>query len=317
MKTVSNCPSQELALTNCVFLSPQDLELLAGDGEVFLEIKGLVFTANANAKVEQGCVALNSIQRRGCAVSNGEQIEVAVYSPGADAAPLSECVFEVDYVVKTKARGAEPVDGAALQKAVLARFSRQIFSSGQTVAIEFCGDNYLLRVFSAQKMTLEDTQEKVGRGQLLSQTAVVLQKAQGSALVLKGLEGMHRNTLFKGDFSFEKMGIGGLDAEFQDIFRRAFASRIFPAAIVKRMGVTHVKGMLLHGPPGTGKTLIARQIGKMLNGKEPKVVNGPEILSKYVGQSEENIRNLFADAEAEQSGEQPPQTPPYARGAVV
>jgi vesicle-fusing ATPase len=50
---------------------------------------------------------------------------------------------------------------------------------------------------------------------------------------------------------------------------------------------------------GTGKTLIARQIGKMLNGKEPKVVNGPEILNKYVGQCEENMRNLFADAEAE------------------
>lgn len=57
--------------------------------------------------------------------------------------------------------------------------------------------------------------------------------------------------------------------------------------------------MLLHGPPGTGKTLIARQIGKMLNGKEPKVVNGPEVLSKYVGQAEENIRNLFGEAEAE------------------
>lgn len=55
----------------------------------------------------------------------------------------------------------------------------------------------------------------------------------------------------------------------------------------------HLIGILLYGPPGTGKTLMARQIGKMLNGKEPKIVNGPEILNKYVGQSEENIRNLF------------------------
>ena len=39
--------------------------------------------------------------------------------------------------------------------------------------------------------------------------------------------------------------------------------------------------------------MIARQIGKMLNGKEPKIVNGPEILNKYVGASEENVRNLF------------------------
>jgi len=58
-------------------------------------------------------------------------------------------------------------------------------------------------------------------------------------------------------------------------------------------------GILLHGPPGTGKTLIARQIGKMLNAREPKIVNGPEILSKFVGASEENIRKLFADAEKE------------------
>ena len=39
----------------------------------------------------------------------------------------------------------------------------------------------------------------------------------------------------------------------------------------------------------------------MLNGREPKVVNGPEVLNKYVGASEENIRKLFADAEAEQA----------------
>ena len=44
---------------------------------------------------------------------------------------------------------------------------------------------------------------------------------------------------------------------------------------------------------------MARQIGKMLNAREPKIVNGPEILNKYVGASEENIRKLFADAEKE------------------
>ncbi len=61
-----------------------------------------------------------------------------------------------------------------------------------------------------------------------------------------------------------------------------------------------MKGILLFGPPGTGKTLMARQIGKMLNAREPKIVNGPEILDKYVGQSEANIRLLFAEAEEEE-----------------
>lgn len=96
------------------------------------------------------------------------------------------------------------------------------------------------------------------------------------------------------------MGIGGLDKEFSDIFRRAFASRIFPPGLAEKLGIQHVRGILLFGPPGTGKTLIARQIGKMLNAREPKVINGPEVLNKYVGQSEENIRKLFADAEKEQ-----------------
>jgi SpoVK/Ycf46/Vps4 family AAA+-type ATPase len=95
------------------------------------------------------------------------------------------------------------------------------------------------------------------------------------------------------------MGIGGLDAEFGAIFRRAFASRVFPPGLVDKLGIQHVKGILLHGPPGTGKTLMARQIGKMLNAREPKIVNGPEILNKFVGASEENIRKLFADAETE------------------
>lgn len=122
------------------------------------------------------------------------------------------------------------------------------------------------------------------------------------------------------------MGIGGLDTEFSAIFRRAFASRIFPPGLVEKLGIQHVKGklwivldsdialtwrfsncpgILLFGPPGTGKTLMARQIGKMLNAREPKVVNGPEILNKFVGQSEENIRKLFGDAEKEVSEFQP------------
>jgi vesicle-fusing ATPase len=44
---------------------------------------------------------------------------------------------------------------------------------------------------------------------------------------------------------------------------------------------------------------MARQIGKLLVGKEPAVINGPELLNKFVGESEQNVRNLFAEAEKE------------------
>jgi vesicle-fusing ATPase len=109
----------------------------------------------------------------------------------------------------------------------------------------------------------------------------------------------HQNAILRSDFSFQELGIGGLDREFEVIFRRAFASRLFPAPLIERMGIQHVRGLLLFGPPGTGKTLIARQIGKTLNAREPKIVNGPELLNKYVGQSEENVRKIFEDAEKE------------------
>lgn len=77
------------------------------------------------------------------------------------------------------------------------------------------------------------------------------------------------------------------------------ASRMWPSEVMSQMGIMHVRGMLLHGPSGCGKTLIVRQIGKALSARDPKTVNGPEILNKFVGGSEEKIRELFADVEKE------------------
>lgn len=138
------------------------------------------------------------------------------------------------------------------------------------------------------------------RGILTRQTLMNFFKDSRSGINLKASSRRPAsNAILQANFKFEDMGIGGLDKEFSSIFRRAFASRIFPPGLIEKLGIQHVKGILLFGPPGTGKTLIARRIGKMLNAREPKVINGPEVLNKYVGQSEENIRKLFADAEKE------------------
>ncbi|XP_003374176.1 putative ATPase, AAA family, partial [Trichinella spiralis] len=138
-------------------------------------------------------------------------------------------------------------------------------------------------------------------GLVLSNSAVLFEKEESSSITLTGkCKGKQAyRPIINPDWDFEKMGIGGLDNEFSSIFRRAFASRVFPPEFIEELGMKHVRGILLYGPPGTGKTLMARQIGKMLNAREPKIVNGPQILDKYVGESEANVRKLFADAEEE------------------
>ena len=96
--------------------------------------------------------------------------------------------------------------------------------------------------------------------------------------------------------SFDK--VGGLDAQLDAIARRVLASRANPDA-ARRLGVSHVRGILLSGPPGCGKTLLARELAHILGAREPQIVNGPEILDKFIGEAEKNIRALFAPAEQE------------------
>jgi len=188
-----------------------------------------------------------------------------------------------------------------------AQFGKLALSEFQPLVFGF-GDKKLLQVVVKKIECTDLSNIKTGgsgephpatKGILLPNTAVIFEKMEGSLLRLTGKSKgkVERQSIINPDWDFTKMGIGGLGTEFNAIFRRAFASRVFPPEIMEDLGCKHVKGILLHGPPGTGKTLMARQIGKMLNAREPKIVNGPEILDKYVGESEANIRKLFQEAE--------------------
>eukprot|EP00192_Tetraselmis_astigmatica_P006746 CAMPEP_0117653924 /NCGR_PEP_ID=MMETSP0804-20121206/3461_1 /TAXON_ID=1074897 /ORGANISM="Tetraselmis astigmatica, Strain CCMP880" /LENGTH=722 /DNA_ID=CAMNT_0005460153 /DNA_START=175 /DNA_END=2343 /DNA_ORIENTATION=- len=294
---ISNCPSQDLALTNCVYVSPSDSARLGS----YIEFGSHVFYVQVDQRVDPGCVGLNAIQRRGTRVSAGDVVEVDSFQPpkgGFDAVVLT---LEVGFV-RNKGDKQEQVDAKVLANQMTRQYINQVFSQGQTLAVEYRGTNLVLTVNS---LTTLDTVAAGGsvsasRAKLVKATTFLFEVVGGHSIKITNQRAVVTNQIFKSkELSFEKLGIGGLDSQFDDIFRRAFASRVFPPDVVEKLGISHVKGMLLYGPPGTGKTLIARQIGKMLNGKEPKVVNGPEILNKYVGQSEENMRNLFADAEAE------------------
>ena len=89
--------------------------------------------------------------------------------------------------------------------------------------------------------------------------------------------------------------IGGLQEEITKI-REMVELPLKHPEIFEALGIEPPKGVLLHGPPGTGKTLLAKAVANETHANFI-LINGPEIMSKYYGQSEENLRKKFEEAE--------------------
>lgn len=239
-----------------------------------------------------------------------DQFTGEIYDPFAQGgkAYLGSLDLEIGFASPNK-KTEVPYDEDELAKMFIDTYQNQVLSPGQRILMDVRNIPLVIIVKTVGlvdlAMATDDSSKQVfreahARGILTNQTRVLFHRdGKGDFNLKPSMSKPNSNAILAPDFKFEDMGIGGLGDEFSTIFRRAFASRVFPPGLVAKMGIPHVKGMLLYGPPGTGKTLIARQIGKMLNARPPKVINGPEVLNKYVGQSEENIRKLFADAEKE------------------
>ncbi|CAE6136652.1 unnamed protein product [Arabidopsis arenosa] len=293
--TVTNTPSADLAFTNLAYCSSSDLRQFSVPGsDLFLANFELIVYVKC---IRDGNIALNAIQRRHARVSTGDMVSVSRFVPPENF-DLAMLTLELEFVKKgTK---SEQVDAALLSTQLKRKYTNQVLTVGQKATFEYHGTNYILTVNRAD-VEGQDHSNGIERGLLSKDTYIVFEASNSSGIKIVNQREAASSNIFKHkEFNLESLGIGGLGAEFADIFRRAFASRVFPPHVTSRLGIKHVKGMLLFGPPGTGKTLMARQIGKMLNGKDPKIVNGPEVLSKFVGETEKNVRDLFADAEQDQ-----------------
>lgn len=95
-----------------------------------------------------------------------------------------------------------------------------------------------------------------------------------------------------GDITYDD--IGGLDSELNDI-RQMVELPLKRPDLFEQVGVDSPKGVLMHGPPGTGKTLIAQAIANHTDARFTKI-DGPEVMSKYTGESEKRLRKIFNDA---------------------
>uniref|UniRef100_A0A8U8APR1 vesicle-fusing ATPase n=1 Tax=Geospiza parvula TaxID=87175 RepID=A0A8U8APR1_GEOPR len=88
--------------------------------------------------------------------------------------------------------------------------------------------------------------------------------------------------------------IGGLGSQLRTI-RETVELPLKQPELFKSYGIPPPRGVLLYGPPGTGKTMIAKAIANEV-GAHVTVINGPEIISKFYGESESRLRQIFAEA---------------------
>jgi transitional endoplasmic reticulum ATPase len=107
------------------------------------------------------------------------------------------------------------------------------------------------------------------------------------------IQGAGRGGAEAPDVTYED--IGGLDRELEQV-REMIELPMRHPELFETLGIEPPKGVLLHGPPGTGKTLMAKAVANEIDAYFTDI-SGPEIMSKYYGESEEQLREVFDEAE--------------------
>ncbi len=122
---------------------------------------------------------------------------------------------------------------------------------------------------------------------------------KGPVIIDEMTKVIYRDRPAKGFERFGKAGvtyedIGGLKEELQKV-REIIELPLRYPELFQRLGIDPPKGVLLYGPPGTGKTLIAKAVANEI-GASFFTINGPEIMSKFYGESEQRLREIFEEA---------------------
>ena len=277
---VAKLVSDEFAHANVFNHSKEDF---SRQSKIFLKLpSGTIYPSIANTLINRCELGISGFLRTKMQFALGD--EVIVSEVKVTDFQVSKISLNVSLLGKSK--GICCLHEEELRDKIRHKFDSYYLSSGQILLFSMITNgvtyNLLLTVTT-----------KVG-GYLAPDATIEICSNDVSFQMMTS--SLLKRDLFREDYNFEEIGIGGLNRELVNVFRRALSTRAFPPSVAEKLGISHVKGILLYGAPGGGKTLIARKIGTMISPKEPKVVNGPEIMNKFVGQSEENIRNLFADA---------------------
>ncbi len=219
-------------------------------------------------------------------------------------------IGEVVLVKKALVKEAKRVTIAPAQKGIIIRASPAIFKQGLLGRAVMKGDIVSLGGTNRRRSTMSTSPFFHDIFSMLDEGMpgygfsdikfIVVDTDPKQAVVISDLTDVRFNPEAV-EFEEEKVlevtyeDIGGLTDEIKKI-REMVELPLKHPEIFERLGIEPPKGVLLHGPPGTGKTLLAKAVANETN-SHFLLINGPEIMSKFYGQSEQNIRKKFEEAE--------------------
>lgn len=298
--TVCKLPDTSHAFSNLVYINPTCYFA----GNKYLQIKNYVYeTATSELIIHNKTIAMSTIQRNDNNINDEDRVTPIIWKNPTENLDYMQLELTKMLDKPKVAKINEERIIESLKKILL----NKIFNLNQKfyfdLSLRSTSSNN--SVFTVKKLAVInktnaddhiDTREvNIGVLTLHTTIEININDTIKSQITLLGIK--RRPEFLNPNWQFNSLGIGGLDKEFSVLFRRAFISRCINKQTLKELNIKHVKGVLLYGPPGTGKTLIARQIGSLFKSVEPIVVNGPELMNKYVGESENNLRKLFEPAE--------------------
>jgi len=230
----------------------------------------------------EGIVRIDADTRANAGVSIGDEVRVS-----------QRAIEDADTITLAYPPSLEDVDVGLIRRAVKSDLRDRPVKSGEQVHLERITDaafqvtdtNPNGPVMITQNTTvLTDPSSYSSRDGGDSQSATASGDADG--------EEVDEN---EGPGSVTYEDIGGLDEELEQV-REMIEVPLNEPEVFQRIGIEPPKGVLLYGPPGTGKTLIAKAVANEVDA-EFLSVPGPEIMSKYKGESEAKIREKFEQAQ--------------------
>ena len=251
----------------------------------------------------RGIVRLNSDVRNHLGIRSGDYVllkgakeTVAVAWPSLKEDEVLDMV-RMDGLIRNNA-GARLGEMVEISKTTVPEATKVVLAPGQPVRFQQGFENYVKQQIINKPITRGDVILISSIGQGLQFTATTVSPSKHvritPATVVEVLTKPTKpEDVTIPDVTYED--IGGLGKELTKI-REMVELPMKSPELFKRLGITPPKGVLLMGPPGTGKTLIAKAVANE-SGANFKVINGPEIMSKFYGESEQKLRETFEDAE--------------------